>query len=94
MWLSHQSLRENNFCHIVFVCICHHGKVNGVCRVNIFLSSSFVEELSVCDTCDYEQLQTVMLAFSSCSFGLHPEKKPVLETVVYNTVNFSVTTGM
>lgn len=45
-----------------------------VYAVNIFLSSSFVEELSVCDTCDYEQLQTVMLPFSSCSFGLHPEK--------------------
>lgn len=34
-----------------------------------------------------------LLVFSSCSFGLHPEKKnPVLETVVYNTVNFSLTT--
>lgn len=29
----------------------------------------------MCGTCDYEQLQTVMLAFSSCSFGLHPQKK-------------------
>lgn len=55
-------------------CVCLHlpptGRFMVYCRVNIFLSSSFVEELSVCDTCDYEQLQTVTLAFSSCSLWL------------------------
>lgn len=70
VWLSHQSEGKQLLSHCVCLFVfATYRKVNGVCRVNIFLSSSFV-----CDICDYAQLQTVMFAFSSCSFGLHPEK--------------------